>query len=261
MHQRCITNDGGWHFTDVARRAGLVATGGITALCVSFSITQTMDGRTFLTTSLAPWEAVVEGLKQGLYGGRMRAPFIPMPTACSGTIKRNVHRRDLGGELAPAHGDDGPRELADLDNDGYLDIYFGTGDPQLTRLEPNRFFRNQWGRDLCRSHGPGWFRGAREKRAWRRIHYIDEDGDLMCSLNWAALTQGTTTYNAFYRNLKGNGTTGWRWICAELRRTDLAWAAANSEAGWHGGSTGGERERRGSGRPALSAALRVGAKH
>ena len=32
--------------------------------------------------------------------------------------------------------------MADVDNDGYVDFYFGTGDPQMSRLEPNRFFRN-----------------------------------------------------------------------------------------------------------------------
>ena len=32
--------------------------------------------------------------------------------------------------------------VADLDNDGYLDVYIGTGDPQISRLEPNRLFRN-----------------------------------------------------------------------------------------------------------------------
>ena len=31
--------------------------------------------------------------------------------------------------------------VADLDNDGYVDVYLGTGDPQISRLEPNRLFR------------------------------------------------------------------------------------------------------------------------
>lgn len=32
--------------------------------------------------------------------------------------------------------------FADLDNDGYLDMYLGTGDPRLSTLVPNRMFKN-----------------------------------------------------------------------------------------------------------------------
>lgn len=30
----------------------------------------------------------------------------------------------------------------DLDNDGYLDLYVGTGDPNFESIIPNRMFRN-----------------------------------------------------------------------------------------------------------------------
>jgi len=33
-----------------------------------------------------------------------------------------------------------PAISADLDNDGYLDFYLGTGDPDLSTLIPNRMF-------------------------------------------------------------------------------------------------------------------------
>ena len=36
--------------------------------------------------------------------------------------------------------------FGDLDNDGWLDFYLGTGDPNLTTLIPNRMFRNDGGR-------------------------------------------------------------------------------------------------------------------
>src|SRR5690606_23412265 len=32
--------------------------------------------------------------------------------------------------------------FGDLDNDGWLDMYLGTGDPNLMTLVPNRMFRN-----------------------------------------------------------------------------------------------------------------------
>ena len=31
--------------------------------------------------------------------------------------------------------------VADVDNDGFQDIYFATGDPRINRMEPDRFFR------------------------------------------------------------------------------------------------------------------------
>ena len=48
--------------------------------------------------------------------------------------------------------------FGDLDNDGWLDFYIGTGDPNLGTLIPNRMFRNQDGRkfqDVTTSGGFG----------------------------------------------------------------------------------------------------------
>jgi hypothetical protein len=48
--------------------------------------------------------------------------------------------------------------FGDLDNDGYLDFYLGTGAPPLTTLIPNRMFRNNEGRtfqDVTTSGGFG----------------------------------------------------------------------------------------------------------
>jgi hypothetical protein len=38
--------------------------------------------------------------------------------------------------------------FGDLDNDGWLDFYLGTGDPRLTSLVPNRMFRNAEGKNF-----------------------------------------------------------------------------------------------------------------
>lgn len=48
--------------------------------------------------------------------------------------------------------------FGDLDNDGYLDFYLGTGDPNLATIVPNRMFRNAEGRlfqDITTSGGFG----------------------------------------------------------------------------------------------------------
>ena len=48
--------------------------------------------------------------------------------------------------------------FGDLDNDGFLDCYFGTGEPDLRTLVPNRMFRNAGGQffqDVTTSGGFG----------------------------------------------------------------------------------------------------------
>ena len=48
--------------------------------------------------------------------------------------------------------------FGDFDNDGYLDFYLGTGDPDLATLVPNRMFRNVGGRrfaEITASSGTG----------------------------------------------------------------------------------------------------------
>ena len=90
--------------------------------------------------------------------------------------------------------------VADLNNDGHIDFYFGTGDPQLRWIEPNRFFRNNRDgtfADMTRHAGFG--------RPGNRRHgacFIDlnDEGDL-------------DFLPAFLRNLKGNGNN---WLQKEL---------------------------------------------
>jgi hypothetical protein len=48
--------------------------------------------------------------------------------------------------------------FADFDNDGYLDMYLGTGEPSLEGLYPNRMLRNVAGArfaDITASSGTG----------------------------------------------------------------------------------------------------------
>jgi hypothetical protein len=103
--------------------------------------------------------------------------------------------------------------VADLDNDGWVDFYFGTGDPQLSRLEPNRFFRN---------NGDGTFSDLTAQvglaRPGNKGHGacfvdIDEDGDLDFYQQLGGHYPGDHAENAFYRNLKGNQN---RWLQLEL---------------------------------------------
>ena len=54
----------------------------------------------------------------------------------------------------------------DFDNDGWLDMYLGTGDPDISTLVPNRMFKNVGGRGLLISRHPPAPPTCRRATAW-----------------------------------------------------------------------------------------------
>ncbi len=64
----------------------------------------------------------------------------------------------------------------DLDNDGWLDCYFGTGAPEYETLLPNRMFRNDRGRRFQDVTVPGGF-GQLQKGHAVAFADLDRDGD------------------------------------------------------------------------------------
>jgi hypothetical protein len=64
----------------------------------------------------------------------------------------------------------------DLDNDGFLDFYLGTGTPDLTMLIPNRMFRNAGGKSFQDVTSSGGF-GHLQKGHGVSFGDIDNDGD------------------------------------------------------------------------------------
>lgn len=68
--------------------------------------------------------------------------------------------------------------FADFDNDGYLDMYLGTGEPNLGTLVPNRMFKNVGGRrfsEITASAGTGHLQKGHAVACgdWRRCGNID----------------------------------------------------------------------------------------
>jgi tetratricopeptide (TPR) repeat protein len=209
---RLYHNDGNWHFTDVARKAGVVQPPHEGFVC--FFVDYDNDGwPDILTTALAPWEAAVEGLRKGYAPPNARSVH-PDSTR----LFRNNHDgtfRDVtfDTKLYYPMGTMGAG-VADLDNDGYVDYYVGTGDPQMSRLEPNHLFRNT---------GKGAFEDvtslvgfARPGNKGHGVAFvdIDDDGDLDVFAQLGGHYPGDHTYNAFYRNLKGNQN---HWLEVELQ--------------------------------------------
>ena len=207
---RLYHNDGNWHFTEVAAKAGVAQPphNGFVAFFFDYNNDGLPD---LLTCSLAPWDAVVEGLRAGF---KPRGSLHP---DASRLFRNNGNGTftdvTIAAGLSAPMGTMGAG-VADLDNDGYLDIYFGTGDPQLTRLEPNRFFHNNGDgtfTDLTRAVG---FARPGNKGHGVAFADIDNDGDLDVFAQLGGHYPGDHARNAFYRNLKGNENN---WLEVDLQ--------------------------------------------
>ncbi|MDX1952058.1 MAG: VCBS repeat-containing protein, partial [Verrucomicrobiota bacterium] len=66
--------------------------------------------------------------------------------------------------------------FGDIDNDGFVDFYFGTGDPDFATLIPNRMFKNQGGTNFQEVTTSGGF-GHLQKGHAVAFADLDNDGD------------------------------------------------------------------------------------
>jgi hypothetical protein len=108
----------------------------------------------------------------------------------------------------------------DLDNDGFLDFYLGTGAPSYATLMPNRMFRNQGGRafvDVTQSTGTGHL----QKGHGVAFADLDNDGDedVFASLGGAFL--GDKYRDVLFENPGHPG----RWLSVRLVGTKANRAA------------------------------------
>jgi len=87
----------------------------------------------------------------------------------------------------------------DLDNDGWLDFYVGTGDPHLSTLIPNRMFRNDGGRRFQDVTTSGGF-GHLQKGHGVSFADLDNDGDQDVHIQMGGAFTGDTARNALFLN-------------------------------------------------------------
>lgn len=205
---RLYRNDGKWKFTDVAGPAGILQPPHNGFVC--FFLDYDNDGRPdILTTSLAPWEVVVEGLKAGFRPARLHPDATRLfRNQGNGTFADVTLQAGLGAPMGVMGAG-----VADLDNDGYLDLYFGTGDPQLSRLEPNRVFRNQGDGTFVDVTALTGFQRPGNKGHGVSFIDIDGDGDLDVYAQLGGHYQGDHARNAFYENRSGTGN---HWLQVDL---------------------------------------------
>jgi len=101
--------------------------------------------------------------------------------------------------------------FGDFDNDGFPDMYFGTGDPDFASLWPNVALRNDAGRrfqDITTSAGLGHL----QKGHGVAFGDFDQDGDQDILAQMGGAFRDDAFYDALYRN-PGHGH---RWLTVRL---------------------------------------------
>jgi ASPIC and UnbV/FG-GAP-like repeat len=101
--------------------------------------------------------------------------------------------------------------FADFDNDGYLDFYLATGDPQLSMLVPNRMFKNLGGQrfaDITNTSGTGHL----QKGHGVACGDWDRDGNVDLFVELGGAVPGDRFHNALFQN-PGQGNN---WLTLKL---------------------------------------------
>jgi hypothetical protein len=102
--------------------------------------------------------------------------------------------------------------FGDLDNDGWLDFYLGTGNPDLRSVIPNRMFRSVGGKRFDEVTMEGGF-GHLQKGHATAFADFDRDGDEDIYMVMGGAYQGDMFTNVLFEN---PGWTGRNWITLEL---------------------------------------------
>lgn len=191
------------HFTDVARTAG------VEAPILSFPTWfWDYDNDGWLDIFVGGWDGAPIDAVAARYLGVLRPDGTPR-------LYRNNHDGTFEDVTAAAKLD---RVLlamganfGDLDNDGFPDLYVGTGSPDLTTLMPNRMFRNVEGRYFQDVTTSGGF-GHLQKGHGVSFADLDNDGDQ----DVYAVLGGWFTGDAYQNALFENPGHHHHWVTIQL---------------------------------------------
>jgi hypothetical protein len=197
----------GWRFADVAKTAG------VSEPTQSFSVL-------FFDYDNDGWSDLFVTGYTGFSGPSLAADtaadYLGLPT--TGARGRLYHNEGDGTfedvtraaglyRIVPTMG----LNFGDLDSDGWLDLYLGTGDPDLSSLIPNRMFRNAEGRFFQDVTTAGNF-GHLQKGHAVAFGDVDNDGDEDVFEQMGGAYAGDKAWSVLYAN---PGPVR-RWIGLEL---------------------------------------------
>ena len=197
-------NNGDGTFTEVAEQAG-VAMPELSFPTWFFDYDN--DGRLDLFVASYP-NSLTEFVKHYVGEPALAETLTLYRNRGDGTFE-NVSKAVGLDRVVPAMG----ANYGDLDNDGYLDMYLGTGTPSFASLMPNIMLRNDAGRrfvDVTASTGTGHL----QKGHGVAFVDLDNDGDEDVVINLGGAVPGDSYTEAVFEN-PGAGD-GHRWISVRL---------------------------------------------
>jgi hypothetical protein len=192
-----------WRFTDVTRAAGVAEP--IYSFATWF---WDYDNDGWLDLFVAPFKVPRPGDIAALYLGLPSEPEYPRlyRNNHDGTFKDVTHEMGLDRAISVMGANFG-----DLDNDGWLDLYLGTGAPDYRALVPHRMFRNAEGQRFQDVSTSGGF-GHLQKGHAVSFADFDNDGDLDVFEEIGGYYEGDSYESVLFEN-PGHGN---HWINLHL---------------------------------------------
>lgn len=106
--------------------------------------------------------------------------------------------------------------FGDIDNDGFLDFYLGTGNPEIESVVPNKLFKNIGGKRYVDITTPSRT-GHLQKGHAISFADIDHDGDQDIHIEMGGAYKGDAFFNSFFLNPGQDEMNNW--IAIELEGT------------------------------------------
>jgi hypothetical protein len=98
--------------------------------------------------------------------------------------------------------------FGDIDNDGFLEMYLGTGNPELESIVPNKLFKNVEGKRFVDITAPARV-GHLQKGHAIAFADVDNDGDQDIYIELGGAYAGDAFHNAFFVNPNQDQRNGW----------------------------------------------------
>ncbi len=159
------------------------------------------------------------------------AEGLNIPTGVSGACK--LYKNNQDGTFSNVSKEVGLTRKAfamganfgDINNDGFLDIYLGTGNPELESIVPNKLFQNMGGKKFVDVTAPARV-GHLQKGHAISFADVDNDGDQDIYIELGGAYKGDAFHNAFYVNPNQDDLN--HWIVLELVGTKTNRSAIGS---------------------------------